>query len=135
MTSLRLYKSDALSLSLLSSSLRVNVKFKLKSFEIKQHYNNPIMSTEIVPFQVQDEVEEHISGADIDTNMNFLRAAGLLPPIPLTAEPEASNDSAVRGLTDAIKALAEDMSEKMQSFGRRLEAGVPIRWQTSVIPK
>ena len=28
------------------------------------------MSTEIEPLQVQDEVEHHISGADIDTNMD-----------------------------------------------------------------
>ena len=105
-------------LSLLSSSLRVNIKFNLKP----SSSNNPTMSTEIKPLQVQDkEVEEHISGADIDTNMDFLRAAGFLPPVTLSAEPEANSDSAVRGLTDAVKALAEDISEKMQSFGRGLE--------------
>ena len=53
--------------------------------------------------------------------MDFLRAAGFLPPVTLTAEPEASDKSAVHGLTDAVKVLAEDISKKMQSFGRRLE--------------
>ena len=54
--------------------------------------------------------------------MDFLHPAGFLRTVMLTVEPEASDNSATSGLTDAVKVLTEDISEKMQSFGRRLEA-------------
>lgn len=67
--------------------------------------------------QVQDEqVEEHITGEDVSTNLEFLRAAGFLPAF---VQPKADKEVAMRGLTEA---LTNDVSEKMDSFGKRLEA-------------
>ncbi len=82
------------------------------------------MSTEIAINQ--EQVVRPINGDDIATNLEFLRAAGLLPPLPLPANPpviEGNGDSlALLGLTEAVKALAKDVSVKMDQFGKRLEA-------------
>ena len=85
-------------------------------------------------FANEDNMQQQITGDDIATNLEFLRAAGLFDA-PLTL-PDAgytddnvtsdNNDgSAIPGLTEAVKALAKDVSEKMDTFGRRLEALEP----------
>jgi hypothetical protein len=80
------------------------------------------MSTEIAVNR--DEVVQPINRDDIATNLEFLRAAGLLPPLPLPANSPVikgnSDSSAMLGLTKAIKALAQDVSVKMMDhFGKR----------------
>ena len=81
------------------------------------------MSTEIATHQ-DEQIVQHITGDDIAANLEFLRAAGLLPPLTLPDDlAEKKNDSsAMLGLTEAVKALAQDVSEKMDLFGKRLEA-------------
>ena len=72
------------------------------------------MSTEFAQNQETDAIQEAISGADIELNLEFLRSAGLLDlpnPGPNTV-----------GILDAVRALAADVSEKMECFGQRLAA-------------
>ena len=84
------------------------------------------MSMEIAVNQDDRVVTPDITGDDIAANLDFLWAAGLLPGIlPTSEEPPAVEDSSaestIRGLTDAVKALAQDVSERMNHFGKRLE--------------
>ena len=63
-------------------------------------------------------------GESSDADLEFLRSVGLNPfsslNIPLPA-PEGNVDQ-LQGLTDAIRALARDVSSKMESLGERIEA-------------
>ena len=81
------------------------------------------MSMEIAVNQDDCVVTPDITGDDIAANLYFLRAAGILPT---SEEPPAIEDSSaestIRGLTDAVKALTQDVSERMNHFGKRLEA-------------
>ena len=80
------------------------------------------MLMEIATHQ-DEQIVQHITGDDIAANLEFLRAAGLLPPLTLPADLAENNDSsAMLGLTEAVKALAQDVLEKMDLFGKRLEA-------------
>ena len=70
------------------------------------------MSTEFAQNQESDAIQEAISGTDIELNLEFLRSAGLLNlpnPEPNTVD-----------ILDAVRALATDVSEKMECFGQRL---------------
>ena len=85
------------------------------------------MSTEIAVNQDDRVVTPDITGDDITANLDSLRAVGLLPGILPTSEEspaveDSSAESTIRGLTDAVKALAQDVSERMNYFGKRLEA-------------
>jgi hypothetical protein len=83
------------------------------------------MTTELANHP-EDNIQQHVTGDDIATNLEFLLSSGLLgAPLTLTdgignsGTPDNDNASA---FTTAINALAKDVSEKMDSFGKRLEA-------------
>ena len=79
------------------------------------------MATEFDSHQVQHEqVEEHISRDDVSTILKFLCAAGFLPAFTPVVKPEASKDVVMSGLTEAVTVLTWDVSEKADSFRRRL---------------
>lgn len=70
----------------------------------------------------EDSVER-LSGAELASNLEFLRAAGI---DSLTLEPVQNNtEDAIRessGLAIALRALATDLTNKMGEFSRRLTA-------------
>ena len=84
----------------------------------------------LTEFTNKDNVQQQTTGDDIATNLEFLRAAGLpdasltLPEAVIGDNNASGNDDglAISGLTEAVKALTKDVSEKMDTFRRRLEA-------------
>ena len=69
------------------------------------------MSTEITANQ-----NDHVVTPDIRVFTRGTSAPRRTPPPPL------SRRTAMLGLTEAVKALAQDVSEKMNQSGKRLEA-------------
>ena len=65
------------------------------------------MLTEFANHQ-DNNVQQQITGDDIVTNLEFLRAAGLLEP-PFTLPDDKNDASAMLALTKAVKALAKDV--------------------------
>ena len=63
-------------------------------------------------------------GENSEADLHFLRSLGLDPFSSLTIPmPTAdTNEIQLRGLTDAVKALARDVSNKMESLGERIVA-------------
>ena len=120
--------SDVIPLNKRTQPCSVSSVFFLAHYQLYSNRSSQVpnskftMSTEIAVNQ--DEVVQPINGDDIATNLEFLRAAGLLPPLPLPPVIEGNSDSAstMLGLTEAVKALAKDVSVKMDQFGKRLEA-------------
>lgn len=75
------------------------------------------MSMEIAANQDNHVVTPDITGDDITANLDFLRAAGLLPgvlppPEELPAIQEDNSASAMLGLIEAVKALAQESRRK-----------------------
>ena len=96
------------------------------------------MTTEIATIQDDRVVTPDITGDDIAANLDLLQAAGLLPEVPpipeeLPAVEDSSAKSAIRGLTDAVKGLAKDVSARMSHFGKRLRPDRRRRRQSQLL--
>lgn len=77
------------------------------------------MTTEFALNQEENIINKEISGADLQTNLEFLRAAGLNL---LDGNQPNQPENSTSGILDVVKALATGISEKMECFGHWLEA-------------
>ena len=95
-----------------SRNFKINSKFS-------RFHQDFIMTTE----STNDFVQEQLTGDDITANYELLRAAGLMhDPFVFLNNAKNSIDRAMMDLTRVVDALAKDVTERLTSSGKWVEA-------------